>query len=252
MLWSNGEDFAVDHWATASIISDGNSSSKLTATHSHSNTEKKRDASSAATVRAGVLSARGNSVVVCAPNAGVREFVLNSVLPATAQQSCVYDETGRRVVTGFLNGVNGTIFMFGQTGSGKTYTMFGPVGEVDGSLASGADAGLVPRAISEIFDMLEKCSQRGIKAILTMAYVEILGKDVANLLDSGEKVGGWTGIAARSVLEGVADHQITSRKEAWSLLAKAETVKTRAATAMNEHSSRAHTVLVFNLSQGTY
>ena len=250
MLWSNGEDPAVDHWATASIFSDENSSSKLTSTHSRSNTEITRNVSSAATVRAGVLSARGNSVVVCAPNAGVREFVLNSVLSATAQQSCVYDETGRRVVTGFLNGVNGTIFMFGQTGSGKTYTMFGPV--VDDSLASGADAGLVPRAISEIFDMLEKCSQRGIEAILTMAYVEVLGKEVVNLLDGGEKVGGWTGIAARSVLEGVADHQITSRKEAWSLLAKAETVKTRAATAMNEHSSRAHTVLLFNLSQGIY
>lgn len=43
----------------------------------------------------------------------------------------------------------GTIFAYGQTGSGKTYTMMG----------ENNDYGVIPRAVSEVFDYIEKVMQ---------------------------------------------------------------------------------------------
>lgn len=59
------------------------------------------------------------------------------------------------IVTEVLEGFNCTIFAYGQTGTGKTYTMEGgPRNSVDGSNMS-AEAGIIPRAIKQIFDAIE-------------------------------------------------------------------------------------------------
>lgn len=58
------------------------------------------------------------------------------------------------IVTEVLEGFNCTIFAYGQTGTGKTYTMEGgPRNSVDGSNMS-KEAGIIPRAIKQIFDAL--------------------------------------------------------------------------------------------------
>jgi len=58
-------------------------------------------------------------------------------------------------VTEVLEGFNCTIFAYGQTGTGKTFTMEGgPRNSVDGSNMSPA-AGIIPRAIKQIFDAIE-------------------------------------------------------------------------------------------------
>jgi kinesin family protein 5 len=71
-----------------------------------------------------------------------------------------------------------------------------------------------------------------------MAYVEIYGDQVSDLLAEGQVVGAWHGVAARAVLEGRASMAVTSVADAEKMLREADGNKRRAATAMNERSSR--------------
>jgi hypothetical protein len=82
-------------------------------------------------------------------------LLLPQVFGPDSQQARVYQTAISPIVTEVLEGFNCTIFAYGQTGTGKTYTMEGgPRNSVDGSNMS-AEAGIIPRAIKQIFDAIE-------------------------------------------------------------------------------------------------
>lgn len=83
------------------------------------------------------------------------KLLLSQVFGPDSQQARVYQTAISPIVTEVLEGFNCTIFAYGQTGTGKTYTMEGgPRNSVDGSNMS-AEAGIIPRAIKQIFDAIE-------------------------------------------------------------------------------------------------
>lgn len=53
-----------------------------------------------------------------------------------------------------LDGYKVCIFAYGQTGSGKTYTMVGP-GQ------GGAHAGVIPRAVQQLFESSSQLAEQG-------------------------------------------------------------------------------------------
>lgn len=204
------------------------------------------------TAEAGIVATRQTQIVICAPSAGIREYELDGVLDAGVRQAQVFEKAGLHVVTDFLNGFNGTIFMFGQTGSGKTHTMFGPDEDASCSVMGPAlhpQRGMIPRTIAEVLGYTALCERYGRQTKLRMAYIEVHGNEVANLLESGDTVGAWHGVAARAVLEGRSSILVQSPAEAEELLRLGENNKRRAATAMNERSTRAHTILMLDLDQ---
>ncbi len=69
------------------------------------------------------------------PSCG-REGQLTSRGPARRRQ--VFERVARPVVTGAMEGYNGTIFAYGQTGSGKTFTITGGPERYE-------DRGIIPR-----------------------------------------------------------------------------------------------------------
>lgn len=75
------------------------------------------------------------------------------------------------------------------------------------------------------------------------------GDEVTDLLRGGQSVGNWQGVAAYAVLEGAAMVRIDSVDDITDSLEKGEKSKRRAATAMNDRSSRAHTLVFFSLRQ---
>lgn len=80
------------------------------------------------------------------------------VYGADSKQERVYKQAIVPIVQEVLDGFNCTIFAYGQTGTGKTFTMEGgPRNSVDGNNLS-AEAGIIPRAIKQIFDAIE-CNQ---------------------------------------------------------------------------------------------
>ena len=57
------------------------------------------------------------------------------------------------IVEEVLDGFSCTIFAYGQTGTGKTYTMTGDLSTEQAQLS--VSAGVIPRAIHQIFNYLE-------------------------------------------------------------------------------------------------
>ena len=80
-----------------------------------------------------------------------RSFTFDHVFDTRSQQEELSSDCVRPLIDSLFLGYNATIFAYGQTGSGKTYTM--------GSAAPGAlespHRGIIPSAISEIFDRRE-------------------------------------------------------------------------------------------------
>lgn len=58
-----------------------------------------------------------------------------------------------------LSRFNASILAYGVTGSGKSYTMFGEgeAGDEEQEEVGGM-AGIVPRAIADLFEMIEQCT----------------------------------------------------------------------------------------------
>jgi hypothetical protein len=60
-----------------------------------------------------------------------------------------------------------TVFAYGQTGTGKTHTM-------EGELGSGEQAGIIPRSLSLIFDLLPRqCTEFSVRLSFLELYNEV-------------------------------------------------------------------------------
>jgi kinesin family member 6/9 len=102
------------------------------------------------------------------------DFQFNSVLPMDATQEEVFKKVGTSAVQNALDGFNSTIFAYGQTGSGKTFT-------ITGGPEKYSDRGIIPRAISMIFNEFAKRTDVQFKAYIS--YLEIYNEQGYDLLD---------------------------------------------------------------------
>lgn len=186
-------------------------------------------------------------VIMVAPDVGLREFCFDAAFPVNCSQESVYETTARMQVVDFLNGFNASLIVYGQTGSGKTHTMFGD--DVESSKKSHLD-GIVPRACAEIFQALDDKRQKGYLDLdLSISYVEIYGDQVTDLLRFGQRCGHSKAAAQRFVLNGAAQQSVSSMEDLEAALRTGDAQKRRAATAMNDRSSRAHSLLILSLIQ---
>jgi len=64
--------------------------------------------------------------------------------PATTTRH-VYDVAAQHVVSGAMQGINGTVFAYGVTSSGKTHTMHGEQ----------KSPGIIPLAVKDVFSIIQ-------------------------------------------------------------------------------------------------
>lgn len=86
---------------------------------------------------------------------------------STTQQ--IYEDICFPLVSGVLDGYNGTVFAYGQTGCGKSFTMMGV--EVPA-----VNQGIIPRAFGHIFDHV--AVNESIKFLVRASYLEIYNEEV--------------------------------------------------------------------------
>jgi hypothetical protein len=198
------------------------------------------------------------TIIMVTPAIGVRPFKFDHVIGGRTNQSTTYDLTTKRLVMDMCNGFNSSVIMFGQTGSGKTWTCFGPSErdrtikdeESGGSKMRKFDRnrGLVQRACEEVFIAAEQRLALGIECQLHVSYVEIYGNEVTDLLRNGERVGHNKVSSQRYVMSGQAKQSVNSLNDIRRALEIGDAQKRRAATAMNDRSSRAHSLFVISMS----
>ncbi|XP_042067257.1 kinesin-like protein KIN-5D [Salvia splendens] len=177
-----------------------------------------------------------------------RTFLFDKVFGPSSQQKDLYDQAVRPIVFEVLEGYNSTIFAYGQTGTGKTYTMEGGSGKKNGDIPS--DAGVIPRAIRQIFDILEA---KKAEYSLKVTFLELYNEEITDLLapkecskfvqDKSKKPialleDGKGGIFVR----GLEEETVKTAEEIYNILEKGSAKRRTAETLLNKQSSRSHSV----------
>ncbi|EEF29376.1 kinesin-like protein KIN-5B [Ricinus communis] len=177
-----------------------------------------------------------------------RVFTFDKVFGPKAQQRSIYDQAIAPIVNEVLDGFNCTVFAYGQTGTGKTYTMEGGMRNKGGDLP--AEAGVIPRAVRQIFDTLEA---QNADYSMKVTFLELYNEEITDLLAPDDNV---RCIEERQkkpislmedgkgcvVVRGLEEEAVYSANEIYSLLERGAAKRRTADTLLNKRSSRSHSV----------
>ncbi|CBN76893.1 conserved unknown protein [Ectocarpus siliculosus] len=168
-----------------------------------------------------------------------KNFTFDAVYDETTQQKAFYEESCYDLVEGVMEGYNGTIFAYGQTGCGKTHTMQGYNNPPE-------LRGVIPHSFDHIFENIKGSVNTAF--LIRCCYLEIYNEEVRDLLavsGAGEK---------RDKLElkedpnkgvyvkGLTQAVVSSQEGINCLMDQGQKMRTVGATAMNETSSRSHSI----------
>ncbi|CAL1401066.1 unnamed protein product [Linum trigynum] len=156
-----------------------------------------------------------------------RMFKFNKVFGQAASQEEVFLDT-RPLIRTVLDGFNVCIFAYGQTGSGKTYTMSGP-----NMSSKEEDWGVNYRALRDLFHIAQ--SRKGSMTYeIGVQMVEIYNEQVRDLLTC-------------HAVPDASMHQVTSTEDVLELMNIGFMNRAVGATALNERSSRSHSILTIHV-----
>ncbi|VAH89469.1 unnamed protein product [Triticum turgidum subsp. durum] len=178
-----------------------------------------------------------------------KTFTFDKVFGPKSQQRAIYDHAVAPIVDDVLEGYNCTVFAFGQTGTGKTYTMEGEMMQQVGELP--ASAGVMPRAVCHIFDILE--AQKADYS-MKVTFLELYNEEITDLLASEDQsrfpedrqkrptISLMEDGKGGAVIRGLEEIVVYSPGEIYSLLQHGSSRRRTADTALNMQSSRSHSV----------
>jgi kinesin family protein C1 len=165
----------------------------------------------------------------------VYPFAFDKVFDWNSTQEQVFDEISQ-LVQSALDGYRVCIFAYGQTGSGKTFTMEGRVDDE-------RQAGMIPRAVAQIFQSTEALREKGWTFSFECSYLEIYNESIRDLLAAkGDADGKFEikHIDGRTIVTDLTIFPVTQPGEIMTLLRRAAANRAVAETQCNEHSSRSH------------
>ncbi|XP_043533223.1 kinesin-like protein kif7 [Chiloscyllium plagiosum] len=175
-----------------------------------------------------------------------RHFQFDIIFDQTASQDEVYNSCMEPLVEAFFEGFNATVFAYGQTGSGKTYT----IGETYISSVTDDDQGIIPRALAEIFKLIDE--NDAVDHTIKVSYLEVYKEEFRDLLEvetASKDIRTREDDKGNTVLCGVKECEVEGLDEALSLLEIGNTAKHTGTTQVNMHSSRSHTVFTITMEQ---
>ncbi|KAK1311328.1 Kinesin-like protein NACK2 [Acorus calamus] len=149
--------------------------------------------------------------------------------PATTTRH-VYDFAAQHVVSGAMQGINGTVFAYGVTSSGKTHTMHGEQ----------KSPGIIPLAIKDVFGLIQEACDR--EFLLRVSYLEIYNEVINDLLDPAGQNLRIREDAQGTYVEGIKEEVVLSPAHALSLIASGEEHRHVGSNNFNLLSSRSHTI----------
>ncbi|KAL8129765.1 hypothetical protein V2J09_018920 [Rumex salicifolius] len=180
-------------------------------------------------------------------------FTFDKVFGPKSQQRSIYDQAISPIVSEVLDGFNCTVFAYGQTGTGKTYTMEGGMRSKNGDLP--IEAGVIPRAIRQIFDTLEA---QGADYSIKVTFLELYNEEISDLLaaednsrfpDEKQKksVSLMEDGKGCVVVRGLEEEVVYSANDIYNLLERGAAKRRTADTLLNKRSSRSHAVFTITV-----
>ncbi|XP_067301277.1 kinesin-like protein kif7 isoform X2 [Pseudorasbora parva] len=175
-----------------------------------------------------------------------RHFHCDFVFEDSSTQEDVYIDCVQPLIEAFFHGFNATVFAYGQTGSGKTYT----IGEANISAFRDDEQGIIPRAVAEIFKLLDENDL--VDFSVRVSYMEVYKEVFRDLLEvetASKDIHIREDEKGNIVLCGVKECEVEGLDEVLSLLESGKTARHTGATQMNPHSSRSHTIFTVLMEQ---
>ena len=166
-------------------------------------------------------------------------FAFDRVFGPSSQNEDIFAEISQ-LVQSALDGYNVCIFCYGQTGSGKTFTM------------SSSD-GMIPQAVHQIYGTAKTLEEKGWKYKMEGSFIEVYNENLNDLLGKAEEIDkkkheikhdlqkGKTTITNIEIVE------LDSPNRVETILSRASSNRSVAATQANERSSRSHSVFILKL-----
>lgn len=173
-----------------------------------------------------------------------KNFYFDEVFDSDAAQNAVYKSVVRPLIDQVLLGFNCTVFAYGQTGTGKTYTMEGNKSEDDLNWEEDPYSGIIPRAISQLFDTLKDHDN---EFTVRVSFLELYNEDTYDLLspiDDTTKLKIFDDAQRKGsvIVGGLEEIIVQSKAEIYDILKRGSAKRQTAATFLNACSSRSHTI----------
>ncbi|XP_026738915.1 LOW QUALITY PROTEIN: kinesin-like protein Klp61F [Trichoplusia ni] len=173
-----------------------------------------------------------------------KKFTFDRAFAPSASQLTVYQEVVSPLIEEVLNGYNCTVFAYGQTGTGKTHTMVGEHTGTDTHWQNDPLAGIIPRALSQLFDELRLTNT---EYTVRVSYLELYNEELFDLLATSEdnsKLRIYEDVTRKgsNIVNGLEEITVYNKNEVYKIMAQGQERKRVASTLMNAQSSRSHTV----------
>ncbi|XP_045454761.1 kinesin-like protein Klp61F [Melitaea cinxia] len=173
-----------------------------------------------------------------------KRFTFDRAFPPHSKQVEVYQEVVSPLIEEVLAGYNCTVFAYGQTGTGKTHTMVGEAANDETTWQSDPLAGIIPRALSQLFDELRISNT---EYTVRVSYLELYNEELFDLLSASEdnsKLRIYEDVTRKgaNIVNGLEEITVYNKNEVFKIMAQGQERKRVASTLMNAQSSRSHTV----------
>ncbi|KAI0139500.1 kinesin-domain-containing protein [Hypoxylon sp. NC0597] len=166
-----------------------------------------------------------------------KEFNFERVFDDHCTNKDVFDEISQ-LVQSVMDGKKVCIFCYGQTGSGKTYTMSRP------------GDGIIPRTQDMIFSEVDRLKALGWEYTVEGSYLEVYQDKLYDLLASRSAKPEPLTVDPIGDELNIKGHSFTllqEEKDLDEMVRTADNNRHTAATAMNDRSSRSHSILVLKI-----
>ncbi|OAD59060.1 hypothetical protein WN48_09369 [Eufriesea mexicana] len=174
-----------------------------------------------------------------------KKFTFDKVFGPNSKQLQVYNAVVSPLVQEVLAGYNCTVFAYGQTGTGKTFTMEGTDNDPSLHWQTDTNVGVIPRALSHLFDELRVLGVQ--EYSVRASFLELYNEELFDLLspnDDATKIRIYEDPIKKGavIVHGLEEIPIHNKIEVFNILQKGTVKRQTAATLMNAHSSRSHTI----------
>ncbi|XP_072756938.1 kinesin-like protein Klp61F isoform X1 [Anoplolepis gracilipes] len=174
-----------------------------------------------------------------------KKFTFDKVFGPSSKQIDVYNAIVNPLLEEVLAGYNCTVFAYGQTGTGKTFTMEGVSNDPTLHWQSDTTAGIIPRALSHLFDELRMLEVQ--EYTVRVSFLELYNEELFDLLspnNDASKIRLYEDATRKGsvIIHGLEEVTVHNKNEVYKILEKGSEKRQTAATLMNAHSSRSHTV----------
>ncbi|KAK3255998.1 hypothetical protein CYMTET_34846 [Cymbomonas tetramitiformis] len=167
-------------------------------------------------------------------------FTFDRVFHAESKQSEVYSEL-QPLIRSVCDGYNVCVFAYGQTGAGKTFTMSGPAKITDPD----EQRGVIFRALEDLFHYRRNLSIGSFE--VSVQGLEIYNEQLRDLLalpgTESKRLDVRPAERGSTCVPDANTVKVETAEDVMELMKRAESNRACGATAMNERSSRSHSVI---------